>query len=81
MLYRLYTYDLWGNARDGWEVNDVYAQSTVIEVDESTSDRAINRRLRAHGVRWNHEAIGYTLYGETKTGKPVCELKPVAWES
>jgi hypothetical protein len=72
--YRLYTYDLLGNAKDGFEVNDVYRTSTVIEVQDDTSDRAINRRIGGRGIVWDGEA-GYTLYGETKTGKPVCELR------
>lgn len=75
--YQLYTYDLWGNSKDGFEVNDVYRQSTIIDVEESTSDRAINRRLSAHGVIWDGEH-GYTLYGVAKRdGRPIAELRVV----
>lgn len=27
--WKLYTYDVWGNARDGYEVNDRYSQSEI----------------------------------------------------
>lgn len=27
--WRVRTYDVWGNAKDGWEVNDVYSQGEV----------------------------------------------------
>ena len=76
MKYQLYTYDLWGNARDGFTVNDVYRQSDIINVDENTSDRAINRRLGIHGVKWDGEH-GYVLYGVSarNEGKPICELR------
>ena len=76
MKYQLYTYDLWGNAKDGFEVNDVYRSSTIIDVQEDTSDLAINRRIQGRGIVWDGEH-GYTLYGASKTGKPICELRPL----
>jgi hypothetical protein len=39
--YQVITYDVWGNAREGFEVNAAYTTDTYIEVSESTSDRAI----------------------------------------
>ena len=76
--YRVYTYDLWGNSRDGFEVNDVYRTGTIVDIADDTSDRAINRRIGAHGVTWDGEH-GYTLYGTAKSnGRPVCELRPVS---
>jgi len=81
MKYQLYTYEIWGNSRDGYQVNDVYRQSVIIEVDETTSDRAINRRLSAQGVVWDGE-FGYTLYGSAKRdGRPVCELRAIEGDS
>jgi hypothetical protein len=82
MKHRLYTYDLWGNAMDGWDVNDVRSSAITVDVDENTTDRAINRRLRSAGahiiedvvVHWEGEH-GYARYGETKSGKPICELR------
>lgn len=86
--YTLWTYDLWGNHRDGWQVNDRFKEGTItIKVkgkvyNEGTdhefisytpTDRQINRALGVKGVEWQGEAE-YTLYGETKTGKPVAEL-------
>ena len=30
--WRLYTYDVWGNAEEGYEVNDVYRTSDTLEL-------------------------------------------------
>jgi len=77
MRYKLYTYDVWGNARDGFQVNDVYPQPTTIEVSEYTSDRAINRRLGFNGLEWDGEP-GYVLYATIKrNGCPACELRAI----
>jgi hypothetical protein len=73
--YRLYTYDVWGNARDGFEVNDVYATSTHIELMEESTDYQINRLLGGRGIKWEGE-YGYTLYGKNKrNGRPIAELR------
>ena len=67
MKYRLYTYDVWGNSKDGYEVNDIhiatrYADSTrsilaieqvIINIDpETATDYQINRLLNARGITW-----------------------------
>ena len=77
--FRLYTYDVWGNAKDGFDVNDVWRTDTLIEVDEDTSDRAINRRLNARGIEWSMAEsyeTGTTIWGYSKKyGNPICELR------
>jgi hypothetical protein len=76
MQYQLVTYDIWGSGSDRY-VNAAYTTSVFIEVDEHTSDMAINRRLGARGITWDGEH-GYTLYGNSKrNGSPVCELRAV----
>jgi hypothetical protein len=81
MKYQLYTYDIWGNARDGFEVNDVYRQSLIVDISENTSDMAINRRIGGRGIEWGGEH-GYTLYGTNKrNGCPVCELRAVGGDA
>lgn len=76
--YTLYLYDVWGNAKDGFDVNDIYRTDTRIEVDDTTSNQAINRRLNAHGIIWS--GIEYceeydAIFGTDKTGKPIGELR------
>ncbi len=78
MKYRLCTYDLWGNAREGWEVNAVYRTNTIIEIDETTTDRAINRRLGIKGAVYSGE-FGYQQFAVNKNGKPLFELHPAEW--
>ena len=75
MQYEVISYDVWGNARDGFEVNQLFHTGRHVEVDDDTSDRAINRRLGIRGVEWDGEP-GYALYGTLKrNGMPVLELR------
>ena len=75
--YQVITYDVWGNAREGFEVNAAYTTNNYIEVSESTSDRAINRRLGVRDISWDGEP-GFTLYGTVKrNGMPALELRAV----
>ena len=77
MKYQVISYDVWGNARDGFEVNQAFTTSQFIELDGSESDRTINRRLGFNGLSWDGEH-GYTLYATVKrNGMPACELRAV----
>lgn len=89
-VFQFFTYDLWGNSRDGWQVNDVYPQGLVYlsakpqkfgdKWQLTLTDLQINRALGCRGVEWGGEA-DYTLYGEVKhNGKPVAELRRVRKE-
>ena len=87
--YKLWTYDVWGNARDGFEVNDRYGQGIItIRVKEtiynqgtpqefsdySPTDLQLSRAVGACGLEWDGES-DYTLYATcARSGKPVCEL-------
>lgn len=89
--FTLYTYDLWGNARDGWDVNNKFKQGTITIKVKGTvynqgtdqefvsyhpTDLQINRAIGGKGIRWEGETE-YTLYGESKSGKPIAELERV----
>jgi hypothetical protein len=83
MQYQLIVYDVWGNTRDGYEVNAAYTTANYIELNGDESDGLINRRLNAldvinaKGTTWEGEP-GHILYGTNKrNGKPVCELLAV----
>jgi len=79
--FRLYIYDVCGNPKDGFDVNDIWRTDTAIEVNDDTSDRAINRRLNAKGITWSaSEAYesGTTIWGYSKKhGNAVGELRSI----
>lgn len=87
--YELWTYDVWGNTRDGFDVNDRYYQGTItIKVKPTRlnvgtehefvlyepTDRQLNRAIGGRGLEWEGEA-DYGIYASNRRdGKPVCEL-------
>lgn len=90
-VYRLYTYDVWGNAKDGYEVNDVFEQGKVqirckLKVfnegtaheffDYDPTDAQLSFAVKpTKPVTWDGENE-YTLRAErTSDGYPVCELR------
>ena len=90
MKYDLYSYDVWGNNKDGFEVNDLYFQCTI-EIDneshEHTTDKQIIQALKDEGylkknARFNsfgfHDG-GRSIYIEYNTrklsGYPIYELR------
>ena len=86
--YRLWTYDVWGNAREGFDVNDrsshgyvtiickreVFNAGTAYEFETfEPTDRQLSRAAGFSGVVW--EGLEGTYYAEAKTnGRPVGEL-------
>ena len=56
MKMKLYDYDVWGNDKDGYEVNDIYAalvgydlfhaENVYIDVLESDTDKQIVQKLK-----------------------------------
>ena len=89
-IYNLYTYDVWGNARDGFEVNDRFLDTRGIEIPEKivrSPNKALIQELkrqgfikkRLHASSLEIEGEGdFTLYFNDvrqKVGfKPVMEL-------
>jgi hypothetical protein len=85
LKYKAYTYELWGNARDGWEVNDVFYNSTIDipETITDASDEKFYNYLKKIGfIPKNFKNAlfsvdgesDYTLYFEYKN-KPAFELR------
>ena len=83
--YELYSYDVWGNEEDGYEVNDSY-KIGKIEL-EDTEDNSIIEALKQFGFLKDHALTSdftidgeneYTLYvnGE-KNNYPYCELRRI----
>jgi uncharacterized protein YggL (DUF469 family) len=78
MRYQIVTYDVWGNTREGFTVNQAFHTGRAVDLPDSASDRLINRRLGMRGVVWDGEP-GYTLYGSVKrNGCPALELRAVS---
>lgn len=86
--YKLYLYDVWGNNKDGYEVNNVHAalitldgtifntENVIISIKETDSDYSINRKIKCRGVQWEHLGTD-EYYGYQKNGKPFGELRPI----
>ena len=89
-VYTLWTYDVWGNAREGYEVND---RSSCGEISIRCkreicnpgtpqefltyypTDLQLSRAINARGLAWDGES-DYTLYAERKSdGRPEGELQ------
>ena len=85
--FRLWTYDVWGNARDGYDVNDRYSHGYVTirckaetfnkgTAHEFTTFEPTDRQLsRAAGfcrVQW--DGMDGVYVAETAGGRPVGEL-------
>ena len=85
--FRLWTYDVWGNARDGYDVNDRYSHGYVeIRCKRETfsagtphefhtwnpTDRQLSRAAGFSRVTW--DGGDGTFYAETRGGRPVGEL-------
>jgi len=86
--YELFTYDLWGNEEDGFEVNDVYRYDKFV-IEENTSDVTLIEALRdvLPGIFHNIPWYDIMIEGEddgclyfSHNGVPLCELRYVEKE-
>lgn len=87
MQYEIITYDVWGNEKDGFEVNNAFSTGTIIDVTDSDSEKDIISKLKAVGIirkgfRFSSFSIdgeaSYSLYVTYEpTMYPVCELRKV----
>lgn len=48
--YRVYDYDLWGNEKDGYTVNNCFRTTEIIEIKQDASEHTIIQTLKKHGV-------------------------------
>lgn len=78
----VYSLDIWGNRKDGYEVNDTYHVGSINV--PSDSNRAILAELREHGwltlaskgkvlVEWTNDECYHVLQASTR--KPLFELR------
>ena len=89
MKYRLYTYDLWGNEENGYDVNDVFASEITIDIDSTDYDEAIIKKVRAampvQQRKRKYLSKDFRIEGGDTAecfiwiiykGVPFCELRP-----
>jgi hypothetical protein len=81
--YKLYTYDLWGNAKDGYTINDYYGQDTF-ELDSKLTDKEIFRLIGIKPQSQNHVMFDNGISDDSclyvvskKDYRPVCELREI----
>ncbi len=81
-MYGTYSYDVWGNAKDGYEVNAVFGPEEIVPIPYNLDGKELTRYLKKIGV-FNHHVqprfVEYsgddrTLYVEYK-GRPDCEFR------
>ena len=87
-VYNVHGLDVWGNAREGFWVNDVYPSQGKVTIYDGATDKEIVQSLKREGfidpkIRFSSVRIdgepGYDLYiEETRTGRGVYELRPVS---
>jgi hypothetical protein len=84
MKFRLYTYDVWGNEEEGYDVNDVFQTGEIYNLHSDMTDGEIIEALQTQGGI--QEGIDTTLIdiggdfdlGLTfdYNGRPEFELRP-----
>ena len=87
MRYELINYDVWGNAREGFWVNNAFHTHQYVDIPEDASDGEIIRILKDEGIikksaRYGSIRIdgesGYNLYfTHAPTERPEFELLAV----
>lgn len=78
--FRLYNYDLWGNAEDGFEVNDVTSTGLLFEIPAKASNAEVLRIVfgdDADGFEVNQNyCCEETIYiDDVDESAPYCELR------
>lgn len=87
MKYELIEYDVWGNRRDGFEINEKYRTGVYVNIPDEAGNVQIIRILKNAGIikkSVRHSSVeiegeeGYNLYfTHGPTGQPVFELEAV----
>jgi hypothetical protein len=90
--YIVCSLDVWGNAKDGYEVNAAYTTSKRVEIGKDMSDTEIIKALKDQGVLAKYtqtrhiEIVGesgyHSLYVYRKSdGLPLINLEPLEYNS
>jgi hypothetical protein len=87
--WRVYSYDVWGNAKEGFDVNDCFRTSYVCRIADDASLAAIVRALKRSGYlnknlktksvdfSYNDNICNDTTiyFNSAKDGRPEGELR------
>jgi len=89
MKYRLYTYDLWGNEENGYDVNDIFASEITMDIGSDDYDETIIEKVRAEipvqKRKKKYQSKDFRIEGRdtaecfiwiTYKGVPFCEFRP-----
>ena len=49
-VYRVFSHDVWGNAKDGYEINHSYPTGETVILSKGMSDKEIVKALKEVGV-------------------------------
>lgn len=84
MDFQVVEYDVWGNAKDGYEVNGAYVTNNIITIEEEATNEDICDWLRGYLYPGLPKKIiidgdyDFSLYLEAEEdGKPLLELRRV----
>lgn len=94
-VWEVRDYDVWGNARDGWEVNDsfsrgeveldlpvkIYNQGKPGEFLGADVSEAQIRELFGRNANSDGQGDDLHIYVETKSGKPLGEMYCISHKS
>ncbi len=81
MKYRVYTYDVWGNKKDGFEINDCFATDIMID-----SSKDIVKSLKQEGfIKKSIKNKSFEIEGDedclyityAPDYYPLCELRRI----
>lgn len=87
MKFEVRSYDVWGNKKDGYEINNVFASDIIIVVPDDWSKSDIIKQLKEEwGMKKGYQARHFQFEGDDEYSLylyrlsdylPVCELRRV----
>lgn len=83
MQYQLCLLDVWGDEKDGFEVNDISKTQTFIDIPDASTDDEImailekNEIIRPVGLSVNDTWCPDIFIDDAKTGKPIIRLDAI----
>lgn len=83
VTFEVITLDVWGNERDGFEVNQSFTTGITFDIDNEANDTDIEAKLKAIDVLADHAEIYVegendfmlNIYSK-ETGRPLIDLQP-----
>jgi len=78
-------YDVWGNPRDGWDVNQSSMYCGLLTVPADADDKRLLQELKKKGILEKHcrlnmfyfDDMGDVIFINRRNGKPILTLTPI----